>query len=160
MTETSEEAEILYEQSLGCFETEPEKAVNGFRRAAEAGLKEAQCNLAFCYEEGIGVGANFKLAFDWYSRAAQQDDPVALFSLGTLYMNGEGVKADETKAFISWKRSARQDYAPALKNLGCCYIEGVGTKRNIEKGTECLKKAAELGDEEAAEILYRLSGEE
>jgi len=132
------------------------QAFNWFKKAAEQGLKEAQCNTGCCYEEGIGTDKDLKLAFAWYSKAAEQDDPIAQYSLGCCYLNGDGCKVDEDKAFMYWKKSAKTGYAPSQKNLGICFIEGIGTKKNEEKGIEWLKKAAEQEDEEAIEILKDL----
>jgi len=40
------------------------------RRAAERGIKVAQYDLAFLYENGLGVGTDWVEAYIWYSRAA------------------------------------------------------------------------------------------
>jgi TPR repeat protein len=45
-------------------------AVNELKSAAERGNPEAQYDLGYCFEHGIGVAANKLQAFVWYSRAA------------------------------------------------------------------------------------------
>ena len=56
-----------------CFSS----AVKWFRLAAKQGDALAQCNLAFCYREGIGVEKSNKIAIRWLEIAAEQGDEFA-----------------------------------------------------------------------------------
>jgi TPR repeat protein len=49
----------------------PEEAVDWFRRAADRGLPEAMLNLATLYEQGAGIAADPALAHRFYSAAVE-----------------------------------------------------------------------------------------
>jgi len=50
----------------------------------------AQGNLGLMYAKGQGVPQDYKEAFKWYRKAAQQGDAGAQFNLGKCYLLGEG----------------------------------------------------------------------
>ena len=58
-----------YEGKNGCAKNFVE-AFKYFKKAADLGLKEAQFNLAQCYDQGIGVTKNTTEAVKWYRKAA------------------------------------------------------------------------------------------
>jgi hypothetical protein len=62
-----------------------------YRRAAEAGLPEAQFNVAVMLDSGRGVTADMREAAIWYARAAANGNRRAAFNLGQLYQSGDGV---------------------------------------------------------------------
>ncbi|EXX60636.1 hypothetical protein RirG_178180 [Rhizophagus irregularis DAOM 197198w] len=51
----------------GTYKNE-KKAFERYMKSAIAGYAEGQCNLGFCYENGIGTIKDNKKAFEWYSR--------------------------------------------------------------------------------------------
>ena len=75
----NEMADELYEQ--GKFK----KAVNYYRKAAEMGHAEAQCNLGFMYDNGKGVPQDDKEAFKYYKLAAEQGYANAQLILEVMY---------------------------------------------------------------------------
>ena len=57
----------------GCSpKDEKVEKVKSYRKAAEQGLAEAQCNLGGCYANGYGVEKNYYEAVKWWRRAAEQ----------------------------------------------------------------------------------------
>ena len=62
-----------------------------YRRAAEAGMPEAEFNVAVMLDSGRGVRADVAQAATWYARAASHGDSRAAYNLGQLYEAGEGV---------------------------------------------------------------------
>ena len=54
------------------------KAVWWTRRAADHGDRDGQCNLAWFYEDGIGVERDMEQAAFWYRQAALQDHDLAI----------------------------------------------------------------------------------
>jgi uncharacterized protein len=48
------------------------KAFHWFQKAADQGHAEAQYNLGFCYDKGVGVAQSFVKAFHWFQKAANQ----------------------------------------------------------------------------------------
>ncbi len=62
-----------------------------YRRAAEAGLPDAEFNVAVMLDSGRGVTSNIAQAATWYARAAAHGNHRAAYNLGQLYEAGEGV---------------------------------------------------------------------
>ena len=63
-----------------------------WRPLAEQGDLNAQCWLAYMYDNGKGVTRNFKEAIRWYRMAAEQSDAWAQYGLGNMYDKGKGVE--------------------------------------------------------------------
>ena len=74
-----------------------------YRRAAEAGLLEAEFNVAVMLDSGRGVTPDATQAATWYARAATHGHRRAAYDLGQLYEAGEGVprNADLARAWFS-----------------------------------------------------------
>ena len=85
--------------------SDPVKAVTWYRRAAKQGVREAQFNLAYMLENGLGAPAASDEAFLWYRAAAEGGFGRAQLNLGTLYLRGAGIKADAAEAW-AWFRAA------------------------------------------------------
>ena len=75
---------------------------------------------------GAGMAADFKVAADWYRKAAEQDDPLAAFNLGRMYHQGEGVMRDDVQSVHWYRRAAAKGDAFALNNLGFMVYNGLG----------------------------------
>jgi TPR repeat protein len=76
-----------------------------FRRAAEAGLPEAQFNVAVMLDSGRGVAPDTRLAAIWYARAAANGNKRAAYNLGQLYEAGDGVPRNLSLAKLWFARS-------------------------------------------------------
>lgn len=100
---------------------------------------------------------NNKEALHWLERAAGNDEPYALYQLGLYYSEAN----DLAKAIKYYQRAAELNNADALLELYYIYGEGVGVEQDDDKALFYLKKAAELGVQEAIEELaaQALSGE-
>jgi len=61
----------MYHLGLG-VDSNPEKAVLWYKKAASQGNAEAQFNLGIMYLDGIGVTENSAEALRWIARAAKQ----------------------------------------------------------------------------------------
>ena len=74
-----------------------------FRRAAEAGLPEAEFNVAAMLDSGRGTAQDPAGAALWYGRAAIHGSRRAAYDLGQLYESGEGVprNADLARAWFA-----------------------------------------------------------
>lgn len=62
---------LQYDQGNG-VPKDKKKAFDFFKRAAEMGLADAQCNLGIMYQYGQGVEEDIELARYWYQKAASQ----------------------------------------------------------------------------------------
>jgi TPR repeat protein len=76
------------EEACELFEAgERIRSVALFTKAAEAGIPEAQVNLANLYDEGDGVETDFGKARYWYKRAIRLGLPEGSYNLGVAYLN-------------------------------------------------------------------------
>ncbi|MDI9529237.1 MAG: tetratricopeptide repeat protein, partial [Candidatus Cloacimonadota bacterium] len=72
---------------------------------AQAGDASAQCDLAWCYKEGLGIKTDCVEAVKWYRLAADQGLASAQYNLAWMYSKGEGVVQDNKEA-VKWYRLA------------------------------------------------------
>jgi TPR repeat protein len=73
------------------------KAFNYLAKAAALNFGPAMLNLGHSYQTGWGVEQNYKLAREWYLKAATEEagyNEKASFNLGLMYEFGIGVKRD------------------------------------------------------------------
>jgi len=60
------------------------------------------------YTFGQGVDQDYKKAFEWYSKAAQQGNSQAQLIVGMMYFKGEGVQQNNELA-EKWLRKAAEN---------------------------------------------------
>ena len=94
---------------------------------------------------------NNKEALHWLERAAKNDESEALYQLGVYYLEGD--EADLAKAINYFQRAAELNHADAALELSYIYDEGMSVEQDDDKALFFLKKAAELGNQEAIEEL-------
>ncbi|MCB1726058.1 MAG: sel1 repeat family protein [Gammaproteobacteria bacterium] len=92
---------------------DPVQAVYWYRRAAEAGIAEAQFNLAHCLATGTGTPRDDAAALRWMLRAATQGLVDAQFLAGAMLAEGVGAAADRTAALLWLRRAAGGGHADA-----------------------------------------------
>jgi TPR repeat protein len=80
--------------------------------------------------------------------------------MGYAYETADQVERDILQALYWYEKSAEQDYPPALYRLGVLYQIGKYVPKNDKKGMELIRKAADLGHEEAIERLEKIETEE
>ena len=68
---------------------------------AEQGLSQAQVSLGNIYEAKYEGKYGIEKAFEWYTKAAENDDPVGQCNLGRCYDYGFGVNIDYDKV-LHW----------------------------------------------------------
>jgi TPR repeat protein len=116
------------------------------KRLAELGFYKAQFNLGVNYDNGIGVPQDYKEAFKWYRKAAEQECDRAQFNLGVMYHNGEGVHQDYKEAVKWFAKSAEQGNAEAQYELGVAYYNGRGVPQDYKEAFKWYTKSAEQGE--------------
>ncbi len=79
-----------------------------WRLLALTGDAEAQAALAGLYAQGLGVPWDFRLAAQWFRRAAEQGHTIAQLNLGDYYARGRGVPLDLAQAWLWLSLAARQ----------------------------------------------------
>jgi uncharacterized protein len=90
------------------------------RQAAERGDAESQYDLAYLYYKAgsdpliIGVAQSYKLAAQWYRKAALQGHTRAQYNMAVLHLQGEGVERDPLEAYAWLLHSSRAGHEPSL----------------------------------------------
>ena len=86
--------------------------------AAEGGLAAAQNKLGVFYTNSFGVvEQDYKKAFSWFKKAADQGYEPAQYNVGGFYAMGRGVKQDVAKAIPYLQAAAAQGHAKAKEML-------------------------------------------
>ena len=128
-------------------------ALKKWRVVAEQGLAEAQFNLGFIYDNGLGVTEDNQEAVKWYRRAALLGLAEAQVNLALMYDKGEGVPEDDQEAAKWFRRAAEQEHAKAQANLGFIHANGKGVIQNYVLAYMWSKIAAGNGNKTAGENI-------
>ena len=83
--------------------------------AEETGYALAECQVGFCYLEGIGTEKDYEKALYWTERSANHGDRDGQCNLAWIYEEGFGVKKDMEKAKYWHSQAARQDHDLAIE---------------------------------------------
>lgn len=126
-----------------------EHATTSFRawlKLAEKGNAEAQNNIGFLYERGLGVSQDYGKAEEWYMMAAAQNLNTAKHNLAMLTYKGH-INNRDTRKSVEWLRQAEQEnYPPSVYMLGVLYMRGEGIFKNQDLALELFLKSAKLGE--------------
>lgn len=126
------------------------KAMEYYRRAADAGSVDGLRNIGNLYANGEGVEKNIDKALECYDRAAAQGDAKAFFNIGVIYQYDT---PDIGKAIEYYLKSGEMGYADAWTTLASMYQYGDGVEPDIGKAVEYWQKAADLDDASACYTL-------
>lgn len=100
-------------------------------RKANSGDAAAQAEIAKLFMilgksvDQSDSNAEFKVAYEFSKKAADQGNPEGLYLLGLCYEYGRGVESDTKKAAEAYKKAADQGHAPSQWNLACFYMNGI-----------------------------------
>ena len=138
---------ISQEEILANKQKELEKAIS----KAKAGDAEAQYQMGLKYYNGrVNVDVDYKKAFEWYQKAAEQGHVKAQNNLGLMYQTGQGTSKDIQKAIYWYEKAVEQGNVKAHVNLGHVFYFARGSvEQNYERAHELYQRASEEGDVEA-----------
>jgi TPR repeat protein len=126
------------------------RAIDIFQRRAAEGDPAAMDDLAWMYEQGLGVPADVAQAFRLYMKAASLNDSTGQMSVGNMYMRGAGAPADVGQAMKYLRLSADNGNADALTELGKIYQHGMaGVPVDYAQAMVFYRKAAPTGSSDA-----------
>ena len=117
-------------------------AMRAWLPMAEAGNPEAQNNVGYMYEEGLGVPQNYLLAMNWYRQAADNGLAEAQHNMGMLYHHGYGVAENLGEAFRWFKLAADQELAESEYMLALAFENGEGTELDYLEAKRLFLSAA------------------
>ena len=93
----------------------------------------------------LGASIDYRLAAEWYKKAAEQGHADAQLRLGVMYSKGRGVPRDDKQAVEWFRKSAEQGHADAQYNLGLMYLREEGVALDDKQAAEWFRKSAEQG---------------
>ncbi len=127
-------------------------ALRSWLPLAEAGDPEAQANVGYMYEEGLGVSQQFDVAVGWYEKAAASGSMQANHNLGMIYAEGRGTSQSWVRALRHLEEAA--DEIPASRYMiGYTYFQGEGNIQNRPRAFREFMDAALDGYADAQYML-------
>jgi uncharacterized protein len=117
---------------------------------------KGQFLLGAVYAIGEGVPRDYKVAFMWFTKAAQQGLAEAQHNLGFMYGEGQGVTKDDKQAVYWYRKAAEQGFAIAQLNLGVLYVIGQGVPVDNVQAYKWWSLAAMQGNQTATGNRDRL----
>jgi len=87
--------------------------------------------------------------------AAKKGSGEADYAIGTWYGFGKHLPQSDEKAVRRFKRAARKKHGPAMFNLAFSYETGRGVPKDLARAFGLYVQAAQEGDLEAADSVYR-----
>ena len=100
-----------------------EKAIAG-DAAAQAELSQLYMLLGNSMDLSDTSTEDYREAFKWAKKAADQDNPDGLYQLGLCYEHGRGTKEDSEEAAKAYQKASDQGHAPSQWNLACMLLQG------------------------------------
>jgi TPR repeat protein len=137
---------FAYLTGTGTGKADPVEAAKLFHRAADRGLAEAQFDLGYCLEKGVGLRPSLEQAVKWYSKSASQGYVLAQANLGVLYLKGQGIQQNLSEAFRLLSLAAESGNSKAFLGLAYMYHMGWGVSRDEAIAYSWLQLAREQGD--------------
>ncbi len=112
--------------------------------------KDAEFYLGDMYYQGHGVDRDYKKAFEWFKKSADQDNNrEAEFRLADMYYRGEGVDQDYIKAIQLFYKAGKEGHNQAQYNMGVIYDNpdrGGDTKVDHDKDSSTPKISPHLAN--------------
>lgn len=104
-------------------------ALRSWLPLAEAGDPEAQANVGYMYEEGLGVSQGFEAALSWYKKAADSGSMQANHNLGMMFVHGKGTQQSWVRA-LNYFEIAANDVPASRYMIGYSFFQGEGNVQN------------------------------
>ena len=129
---------------------DPEKALEFFVTAAEAGYLPAYSMLGRMYEHGYGVEKSAFRAMEYYLEGVNRLDVECLELAGQLFASGAMGEIKHDFAIPLYGSAAARGSAFAQNRLGMYYSEGKEVELDLNLASDLFKAAAVQGYEPAA----------
>ncbi len=135
------------------------RALELFRKSADAGYPQAQATIGALYLKGLPglLERDPEKGVMLLSGAVRAKSLTARFNLGMAYYNGDGVAQNSMKAAQWLQVAEKQNFAEAQYVLGMLLTEGDDDlPKNLKAGVHLLKKAAAQNHKLAAAYLKKI----
>lgn len=140
-------------------------AIDHFRRAADAGDRNAGTALGMLYLKGVNVSQNIKFAMRWFEQAASLGETRAMSVLCFLHYKGHVDQTQDFLAAVKWcRKAADEGDAHAQFNLGVMVAHGQGEEQDYKEAYKWVSLAIPEMGEKAIDarnaLVVRMSAEE
>lgn len=149
----------LYESGYDSIPADTAESIRLYRRAADAGLPEAQNYLGYLFYLGKMVKADTDSAVYYISQAALNGDLPAANNLGFMFMEGERTEHDDAKAAFWFEIAAEGGIPSAITQLADLTAQGRGVAQDSLRAENLYLEALDRGFSDAAHKLWRLCGD-
>ncbi len=136
---------------------EYEKAFPILRKAAELGNAEAQYNLGYFLQNGVGIKKDENEAFEWYKKSSANGFNDGHYAMMMAYANGSGTQTNMEKAFEYALKCANNNDATCMWNIVNSYKQGLGTTKDLEKMLEWATKLSLLENPENLSLSGKIT---
>ena len=142
-----------------------DKAYEYYQQAADLGSANGYYGIGQLYYKGNHCEKDVEKAKEYYEKAIELGSAHASGTMGNNYYSGrEGFEQSNEKAVAYWSKTIElceqgdptvdtSFYSSYLRGVGNSYAYGEGIEQNAVYGLELLTKAADLGDQIAANNL-------
>lgn len=120
-------------------------AAKSLQRECVNGDNEKCVELAYDYEIGDGVEADYGRALELYTRGCEGDVSRGCANAGWFYFRGIGVQRDYAKSKPFFEKGCDGDRTSACSNLGELYQNGWGVIADQSRAISFFEKACNLG---------------
>jgi TPR repeat protein len=121
-----------------------------YEKAAGHGSPEAQNQIGYFYQAGIGVPKDARLAAHWYQLAAASGFPKAKVNLAVAYLRGIGVQQNGDLAVRLFTQAFQDGNGTAATYLGLLHYFGISVKQDKVAAERWFESGLKLHDPLAA----------
>lgn len=139
--------------------TNVSRALDLFKKSADAGYPQAQATIGALYLKGLPglLERNPEKGVALLSAGVRAKSLTARFNLGMAYYNGDGVAQNSLKAAQWLQVAEKQNFAEAQYVLGMLFVEGdESLTKNLNLGVTYLRKAANQNHKLAKAYLQKM----
>jgi TPR repeat protein len=98
--------------------------------------------IGWLYQCGYGESQDYKLAMEWYQKAASAGNAQGQYYIGLLYDRGWGVSKNYKQAINWYLKAANNGNTDAMDGIGSMYRYGTSIAKNIPAAIKWYTKAA------------------
>ena len=121
---------IYLDEKAGRFDYD--KGQSFLRRAADAGLADAQFNMGLLSAGAFGNPPDSRWPPNGSARPRTRAMPRAMYNLGVLYLEGKGVEKNAIEAAQADRQAAEKGNADAMLDYGVLVFRGEGVQQRRE----------------------------
>jgi TPR repeat protein len=118
------------------------QAMTLFQKAAAQNNAEAEADIGWLYEDGLGVPKDAAQAFQWFTKGANGGNAYGQDQLGFCYETGFGTPKDAAQAIAWYTKAAPQGNDDAMTRLGIALQEGRGVPKDLRQSFTYFLSAA------------------